>query len=80
MLSIASALAWSAIPLGAMIGGLAIQQTGNVALVYDAIGALTILIPLGFSFAALGHAERYLPPEQASGTGAADTQRARRGT
>jgi hypothetical protein len=67
-MSIAGVLAWSAIPVGTMLGGFAIKWTGNVALVYGVIGALTILIPLAFSFSPLGHAERYLaakePPEE----------------
>ena len=63
VISIAGVLAWSAIPAGAFLGGLVIQQTGNVALVYGIIGVLTFLIPLGFSFTALGHAERYLPSQ-----------------
>ncbi len=61
VVSIASVLAWSAIPLGALLGGLLINQTHNVALVYSLIGVLVILIPVGFSFTPLGHAERYLP-------------------
>lgn len=61
VMSIASVLAWSAIPLGALLGGWVINQTNNVALVYGVIGALVILIPLGFSFTPLGHAEQYLP-------------------
>jgi MFS family permease len=61
VISIASVLAWSAIPLGSLLGGYAIERTGNVALVYAVIGVLTFLIPLGFSFTALGHAERYIP-------------------
>ncbi len=61
IMSIASVVAWSAIPLGAFLGGLLINQTGNVALVYGVIGVLTILIPLAFAFTPLGHAERYLP-------------------
>ncbi|HST87802.1 MAG TPA: MFS transporter [Ktedonobacterales bacterium] len=61
VISIAGVLAWSAIPLGAILGGYAIQRTGNVALVYGVIGVLTILIPFGFAFTPLGHAERYLP-------------------
>jgi hypothetical protein len=60
-MSIAGVLAWSAIPLGTFIGGLLIERTGNVALVYGAIGVLMFLIPLGFTFTALGRAERYLP-------------------
>lgn len=61
VISIAGVLAWSAIPLGTLLGGLLIQSTGNVMLVFEIIGALTFLIPLCFSFTALGHAERYLP-------------------
>lgn len=64
VMSIASVLAWSAIPLGSLAGGFAIQTLQNVALVYAVIGVLTFLIPLGFSFTALGHAERYLPSEE----------------
>ncbi len=61
VISIAGVLAWSAIPLGSFAGGVAIERTGNVALVYGAIGVLVILIPLTFSFTALGRAEQYLP-------------------
>lgn len=65
VVSIAGVLAWSAIPLGALLGGAAIEWTGNVALVYGAIGVVTTLIALGFSLTALGHADRYLPTEAA---------------
>jgi MFS family permease len=65
VMSIASVLAWSAIPVGSFLGGLAIQETHNIVLVYAIIGALNFLIPLGFSFTALGHAERYIPQEKA---------------
>ncbi|HZU14893.1 MAG TPA: MFS transporter [Chloroflexota bacterium] len=60
VMSIAGVLAWSAIPAGTLIGGFAIKLTGNVVLVYAAIGVLTFLIPLGFAFSPLGHADRYL--------------------
>jgi MFS family permease len=66
VISIASVLAWSAIPLGSLLGGFAIAWTQNVALVYAVIGVLTFLIPLAFSFTALGHAERYIPAEKAA--------------
>jgi MFS family permease len=66
VMSIASVLAWSAIPLGASLGGLAIQWTGDVALIYAAIGVLVFLIALAFSFTALGHADRYLPQKEPS--------------
>jgi MFS family permease len=61
VISIAGVLAWSAIPVGTMLGGWAIERTGNVALIYGAIGALTMLIPFCFFFTPLGHAEQYLP-------------------
>jgi hypothetical protein len=57
-------LAWSAIPLGTLLGGLAITWTGDVALVYAAIGLLTIIIPLLFALTPLGRAERYLPSSE----------------
>ena len=59
-----SVLSWSAIPLGAFVGGVAIEQTQQVALVYGVIGASIFLIGLLFSFTALGHAEQYLPARQ----------------
>jgi MFS family permease len=64
VLTIAGVLAWSANPVGAFIGGLAIEWTHNVALVYGVIGALVVLIPFCFSFSPLGHAERYMPGQE----------------
>jgi MFS family permease len=61
VMSIAGVLAWSAIPVGTFLGGLAIERTGDVALVYLVIGVVTAIIPLCFAFTALGRAERYLP-------------------
>jgi MFS family permease len=71
VISVASVLAWSAIPLGSLLGGYAIERTGNVALVYGVIGVLTFLIPLSFSFTALGRAERYIASEAGAATAAA---------
>ena len=51
-------LAWSAIPVGALAGGWAVEQTGSVALVYGVIGALVALLALAFSLGPLGHADR----------------------
>jgi MFS family permease len=70
VISIAGVLAWSAIPVGAFLGGLAIERTHDVVLVYAVIGVLTFLIPLFFSFTPLGHAERYIPGKAAQGQGA----------
>ncbi len=61
VISIASVLAWSAIPLGSLLGGFAISWTRNVALVFAITSTLTFLIPLCFAFTALGHADRYIP-------------------
>jgi MFS family permease len=65
VITIAGVLAWSAIPLGSLLGGVAISSTQNVALVYGVIGVLIFLIPLAFSFTALGHADRYIPKGKA---------------
>ena len=59
--SIAGVLAWSAIPLGALLGGWIIEGTGSVAWVFAGIGLIQVAIPLAFSFTPLGHAEDYLP-------------------
>ena len=64
VISIAGVLAWSAIPVGALVGGWAVERTGSVALVYGVIGALVTLLALAFSFGPLGHADRYLPAAQ----------------
>lgn len=70
IISVAMVLAWSANPLGALVGAYAIERTGDVGLVYGVIGALTFAIALSFYlFSPLGHAERYLPktaPEPAT--------------
>jgi MFS family permease len=67
VISIAGVLAWSAIPLGALAGGWAVERTGSVALVYAVIGGLVALLALAFSFGPLGHADRYLPAAQPEG-------------
>jgi MFS family permease len=70
VISIAGVLAWSAIPVGALAGGWAVQRTGSVALVYAVIGAMVALLALAFALGPLGHADRYLPagqPEHAEG-------------
>ena len=61
VISIAMVLAWSANPIGALVGGVLIERTGDVRLIYAVIGALTFLIAFVFRVASpLGHAERYL--------------------
>jgi len=61
VISIAMVLAWSANPVGALAGGVLIERSGDVRLVYAVIGLLTFLIALAFRVASpLGNAERYL--------------------
>jgi MFS family permease len=60
VVSIAGVLAWSAIPLGTLLGGWAIEATGDVELVFAVIGVLSFLIAFSFRFTALGHAEDYI--------------------
>ena len=57
-------LTWSTGALGALLGGLAIAWTNNVALVYAAVGLLILGIALAFFFTPLGHAEQFLPKEE----------------
>ena len=67
VISIAMVLAWSANPIGALAGGLLIERTGDVRLVYAVIGIVTFLIALVFRVASpLGRAERYLASASAA--------------
>lgn len=66
IMSIAGVLAWSAIPLGAFLGGVVVDQTQNIGLVYGVIGLLVVIIPFAFSFTPLGRAEDYLPKKEES--------------
>jgi len=67
IISVAMVLAWSANPIGALAGGLLIERTGDVRLVYAVIGFVTFLIALVFRVASpLGHAERYLTPSSSA--------------
>jgi MFS family permease len=68
VLSVAGVLAFSALPIGSLVGAFLIERTHNIALVYGGIGVLLILIPLAFSFTALGHADRYLPAKEPAAT------------
>jgi MFS family permease len=50
VMTIASVLAWSAVPAGALVGGVFIERTGDVAFAYLGIGVLMFAIPIGFAF------------------------------
>ena len=62
--SVVNVLSWSAIPLGTLMGGVVIEKTQNVALVYGGIGIIIILAALVFSFTAVGRAQHYLSQEK----------------
>jgi hypothetical protein len=65
--SISRVVAWSAIPVGAIVGGVAVQATGDVSFVFALVGALTFVIPLAFFvFSPLGRVGRYLAQQPAS--------------
>lgn len=63
VMTIASVLAWSAIPVGSLLGGAFIHRTGDVVLAYLGIGALVFALPIGFSFSS---AWKTLPEEARS--------------
>lgn len=64
--SVAGVLAWSGIPLGSFLGGLAIEWSGSVVAVFATIGILIAIIAAAFSFSALGHADDFIDvPEPA---------------
>lgn len=59
VMSVAQVLAWSAIPLGALAGGAAINSTHRVAAVYAGCGVWQILVAGLFALGPLGRAQRY---------------------
>ncbi|MQS05659.1 MFS transporter [Streptomyces alkaliphilus] len=54
VMSVAAVIAWSAIPLGALTGGVIIELVGRPGLVYSAIGCLTLVVVAVFSRTDLG--------------------------
>lgn len=66
VITIASVIGTGAVPLGAFIGGYAIEKTGNIVLVFAIIGIATTIIPALFAFTALGRAEQYIAREASS--------------
>ena len=61
VMSVAGVLALSAIPVGTLLGGIAIERTDDVALIYAFIGVITFAIAFAFRYTALGDSERFLP-------------------
>jgi MFS family permease len=59
VVSVAQVLAWSAIPIGSIVGAVAINAT-SVVTVYAAIGLLAAVIALGFGLSPVAEGDRYL--------------------
>ncbi len=57
VISVLRVIAWSAIPLGTLLGGIVIERTGQIALIYTIVGGLVFLIALSFSFTLLNQAD-----------------------
>lgn len=72
VISTARVLAFSTAPLGALLGGALVDRAG-VVVVYAGIGALRVLIPLGFALSPLGRAGRDPAETRAAGGGDAGT-------
>ena len=68
VITVTRILTWSTASLGALLGGLAIERTHNVGLIYAVIGLLIFGITLTFFLTPLGHTERYLPKDESSMT------------
>lgn len=64
IITVIRVLTWSTASLGALLGGLAIERTHNVALVYAVVGLLIFGITLTFFLTPLGHTERYFPQNE----------------
>src|SRR5262249_20818793 len=64
VITIIRVLTWSPASIGALLGGLAIERTHNVAMIYVLIGLLTFGSTFLFFLTPLGHTERYLPKNE----------------
>lgn len=62
VITVIRVLTWSTASLGALLGGLAIERTQQVALVYAVIGLLVFGISLMFCLTPLRHTEQYQSP------------------
>jgi MFS family permease len=61
VMSVAGFLAFGIMPIGALLGGLIVTQTGSIALLYALCGGGTVILSLIGTATALGRAEQYLP-------------------
>jgi MFS family permease len=61
VLAFTRVLTWSTASVGALLGGVAIEQTKNVGLVYSAIGLLVFFASCTFALTPLRATERFIP-------------------
>ena len=66
VITVIRVLTWSTGSIGALLGGLIMERTQQVALVYAAIGLLIFGISLVFCLTPLGHVDRYILKETTS--------------
>ena len=64
VVSVSRMCGFSAAPLGVFVGGLLIDRTHNIALIYGIIGALVCGLAVAFAFSPLGHTDHYLTHTQ----------------
>jgi MFS family permease len=60
VIAIALVLAWSATPVGSLIGGIVIGATHSVAMTFAIVGVSEFTLGLLFSFSAIAHADEYV--------------------
>jgi MFS family permease len=63
VIGLGSVLSWSLIPLGSLLGAVAIGAIGNIAIFYSLTGVLHLAVALPFFFSTLARAERYVPSD-----------------
>ena len=68
VMSVAMTMASCAVPVGALLGGLAIEHS-SVRVVYAGIGLAVVLVAVLFSFSPVGRANSYIAAASASGSG-----------
>jgi len=66
VITVIRVLTWSTASIGALLGGIAIERSQQVALVYTVIGLLIFGIALMFYWTPLGHTDRYLTKDESS--------------
>ena len=66
VITVIRVLTWSTASIGALLGGIAIERSQQVALIYTVIGLLIFGIALMFYWTPLGHTDRYLTKDESS--------------